>query len=101
MRLTFLLYQSLGPISILKKLYLIDYKFICPELPTGVENIGWTSKFGVWQGFKIALRGGGKREILLGEFFYQGDGNLRSDFDHLNFFQSYKHYSINSEHRSK
>ena len=72
MRLTFLLYQSLGPISILKKLYLIDYKFICPELPTGVENIGWTSKFGVWQGFQIALRGGGKKGNFAGGIFLSG-----------------------------
>ena len=26
---------------------LLNYKFICVGLPTGLENIGWISKFGV------------------------------------------------------
>ena len=65
---------------------LLNYKFICAGLPTGVENIGWTSKFGVWQGFPNSVKEWKEREILLGRFFYRGGENLRSDFDHLNIF---------------
>ena len=50
------------------------------------------------QGFRNSSKGCRERETLLGKSFYQGGGNLRSEFDHLNFFQSLKHYSVNSEH---
>ena len=67
---------------------LIDKKFTSAELPTGVENLGRTSKFGVQQGFRNSSKGCRERETLLGKSFYQGGENLRSEFDHLNFFQS-------------
>ena len=62
---------------------------------------------GKLRGFKIALRG---REIPpVGEngkfcwgFFLFGGGNLRrSDFDHLNLFQSLKQHSVHIDHHLK
>ena len=67
---------------------LINKKFTSAGLPTGAEGLGRTSKFGMRQGFRNSIKRWREREILLGESFYQGGGNLRSEFDHLNFFQS-------------
>ena len=67
---------------------LINKKFTSAGLPTGAEDVGWTTKFGVRHGFRNSVKGWREREILLGESFYQSGGNLRSEFDHLNFFQS-------------
>ena len=63
---------------------------------------------GQLRGFEIALKGrvippvwGGEWEILRG-FFLLGGGNLtRSDFNHLNFFQSLKQHSVHIDHQLK
>ena len=40
----------------------------------------------------------GRKENYAEEIFSSGGGNLtRSDFDHLNPFQSYKQHSVNTE----
>ena len=81
---------------------LLNYKIVCAGFPTGVENTGQTSKFDAWQSFPNNVKGWGKWKFLLGEFSYQDGGNLRrSDFYHLNFFESQKQYSVNSEHLLK
>ena len=47
-------------------------------------------------------QGRGEVGILLREFFLLGDGNrTRSDFDHLNFFQSLKQHSVHIDHPLK
>ena len=51
------------------------------------------------QAFQIELQGGGIGNFTGGIFLSSG-GNLRSDFYHLNLFQSYKH-SFNIQHRLK
>ena len=60
--------------------------------------------------FQIALSGGWENltqplldlEILLGEIFLPGEGNLRrSEFGNLNHFQSQKQLSVNTEHQLK
>ena len=67
---------------------LINKNFISAGLPTGTEDLARNSKFGVRQAFRNIIKGWREREILPGESFYQDGGNLRSEFDHLNFFQS-------------
>ena len=63
---------------------LINKTFISAGLLTGVENLG--QNLVCDRVFEIALN----REIFLGESFYQGGGNLRSECDHLNFFKPEK-----------
>ena len=60
------------------------------------------------QGFPNSVKGRGKPHLNggNGKFFWgiflSGGGNLtRSDFDHLNLFQSYKQHFVNIENRLK
>ena len=65
---------------------------------------------GQFRVFEIALRDrgippvGAMRDFVGGIFFWGGGGGgcqnlMRSDFDHLNFFQSQKQHSVHIEHQ--
>ena len=47
---------------------------------------GFSNNMKVWQQEFTPVKG--EWEILLGRIFLLGGGNLRSDFDHSNLFQS-------------
>ena len=65
---------------------LLNYKFICAGLTSGVENIERASNFGVWQGFPNSVKGWREREIFLGGFLLAGWWGPEEWFGQLELF---------------
>ena len=66
-------------------------EYMCGQF--GYQQHGFPDSSKEWEGI---------RNLLVGQFFLLGGGNLRrSGFDHSNYFKSQKQLSVNTEHQLK